>query len=61
MNVEIKDKKLIITLDLEETYEESASKKSLIVATSHGIVKTSQLVNGKPLSVVVNAFILKDK
>lgn len=61
MHVEIKEKKLIITLDIEDDFKESASGKSLTVASSRGIVKTSVLVDGKPLSVGVNAFISKDK
>ncbi len=58
MNAEIKDGKLIITLDLHEPAP-SASGKTLVVASSHGNVTTTAMVNGKPVVIGVNAYIRK--
>ena len=56
MKVEIKGKELIITLDLQEPTP-SASGKTLVVASTRGNVKTDVLVNGKPITIGVNAYI----
>lgn len=58
MQVEIKDKKLIITLDLE-TPRPSATGKTLLVAGSYGNKATSAQVDGKPVIVGVTAYIQK--
>jgi hypothetical protein len=56
MNTEIKNGFLIITLPLQ-TPTPSGSGKTLVVASSHGNVKTSALVEGKPVTIGVNAYI----
>lgn len=56
MTAEIKNNQLILTLDLEEPHE-STSGKTLIVASSKGIVRTSATVHGETVHVGVNAFI----
>ena len=38
----------------------STTGKTLIVATTHGCVPTPAVVNGKPVTVSINAFIKKD-
>ncbi len=58
MKVEIKGKELIITLDLQEPTP-SASGKTLVVASTRGNVKTDVLVNGKPITIGVNAYIYR--
>ena len=58
MDVVIKDKRLIITIDLQEPTE-SASGKTLVVASSHGNMATSAMINGKPVVVGLNAYIRK--
>ena len=58
MNAEIKGKQLIITLDLQ-TPQPSASGKTLVVASSRGNVQTTATVNGKPVTIGVNAYIHK--
>lgn len=58
MDVVIKDKKLVITIDLQEPTE-SASGKTLVVASSHGNMATSAMINGKPVVVGLNAYIRK--
>jgi hypothetical protein len=56
MTATIKDNKLVIELDLEQP-KPSTSGKNLVVASTHGIVTTSALVQGKPVKLGVNAFI----
>lgn len=59
MKAEIKDGNLIITLSLEEPTP-SSSGKTLVVASTHGNQKTSATVNGKPVTIGVNAYIKKE-
>ena len=56
MNVEIKGNKLIIEIDLE-TPKPSSSGKSLVVASTRGNVVTSAHVDGKPVTIGLNAYI----
>jgi hypothetical protein len=56
MKVEIKDKKLYIEIDLEEPTP-SSSGKTLVVASTRGNTVTSAEVNGKPVSIGLNAYI----
>ncbi len=56
MNVEIKNNKLCIEIDLEEPTP-SASGKTLVVASTHGNMVTSATVKGKPVTIGLNAYI----
>ena len=56
MNVEIKDNKLHIEIDLE-TPTPSASGKTLVVASTHGNMVTSAMIDGKPIIIGLNAYI----
>jgi hypothetical protein len=56
MQATIKDGNLIVAIPLQ-TPTPSASKKTLVVATTHGNCKTDVQVNGKPVTVGLNAFI----
>jgi hypothetical protein len=56
MKVEIKNGKLLIEIDLE-TPKRSASGKTLVVASSRGNVVTSAMVNDKPVTIGLNAYI----
>lgn len=56
MTAEIKNGNLIITLPLE-TPTPSGTGKTLVVASTHGNAKTSVLVDGKPVTIGVNAYI----
>ena len=56
MNVEIRNSKLYIEIDLQEPTP-SASGKTLVVATTRGNVVTSAQVNGKPVTIGLNAYI----
>lgn len=59
MKAELKQGKLIITIDANEKPVPSASGKTLVVASSHGNQPTSCVVDGKPVIVGVNAYIKK--
>ncbi|MFA5355095.1 MAG: hypothetical protein WC291_12775 [Thermodesulfovibrionales bacterium] len=54
----IEGDKLIITCDLEEPTP-SSSGKTLVVASTRGNMKTTCMVNGKPLTIGLNAYIPK--
>lgn len=56
MNAEIKDGKLIITIDMQ-TPTPSASGKTLVVASSRGNTPTTATVDGHPIIVGLNAYI----
>ena len=56
MKVEIKDNKLYIEIDLEEPTR-SASGKTLVVASTGGNTVTTAQVNGKPVTIGLNAYI----
>lgn len=57
VKAEIKDGKLIITLPVNAQPAPSASGKTLVVASTHGNVATSAIVQGKPVVIGVNAYI----
>lgn len=59
MKVEIKDGNLVVTVPLDGSPHPSKSGKTLIVASSHGIVSTDAKVDGKAVQVGLNAFISK--
>jgi hypothetical protein len=59
MQVELKNKKLIITIDINPEPIPSASGKTLVVASSHGNQQTTVMIDGKPVIVGVNAYIRK--
>lgn len=56
MDVKIEGNDLVIRLPLQ-TPQPSASGKTLVVASTRGNVKTSATVNGKQITVGVNAYI----
>lgn len=56
MKVEIKDGNLIITIPMQ-TPTPSSTGKTLVVASSRGNVKTDAMVNGKPVTIGLNAYI----
>lgn len=56
MNVEIKGKQLVITIDMQEPTP-SASGKTLVVASTHGNVASQVLVKSKPVIIGLNAYI----
>jgi hypothetical protein len=56
MKVEIKDGNLVITIPMQ-TPTPSASGKTLVVASTRGNMKTDVQVNGKPVTIGLNAYI----
>jgi hypothetical protein len=58
MTVEIKNGKLCIEIDLE-TPTPSSSGKTLVVASTRGNAVTSVMVEGKPVTIGLNAYIKK--
>jgi hypothetical protein len=56
MTVEIKGNKLCIEIDLEKPTP-SASVKTLVVASTRGNVVTTAMVDGKPVTIGLNAYI----
>lgn len=55
-STEIKDGKLIITMDLDETGQRSASGKTMVHASTRGNITTGTLIKGKPLVLGVNCY-----
>jgi len=58
IETKIEGTKLIITCDLEEP-KPSASGITLVVVSTRGNMKTDCVVNGKPLTIGLNAYIAK--
>jgi hypothetical protein len=57
MTVEIRNNKLCIEIDLEKPTR-SASGKTLVVASTRGNVVTNAEVEGKPITIGLNAYIM---
>ncbi|NBJ15720.1 MAG: hypothetical protein FNP40_09145 [Dehalobacter sp. 4CP] len=56
MKVEIRDNKLCIEIDLE-TPTPSSSGKTLVVASTRGNTVTDIEIDGKPVTIGLNAYI----
>ncbi|NBJ14762.1 MAG: hypothetical protein FNP40_04150 [Dehalobacter sp. 4CP] len=56
MKVEIRDNKLCIEIDLE-TPTPSSSGKTLVVASTRGNTVTDVEIEGKPVTIGLNAYI----
>jgi hypothetical protein len=59
MEARIEDGKLVIELPLEKP-RPSSTGKTLLVATTRGVQRTTARLRGKTISIVVNAFIPRD-
>ena len=57
MNVKIENGELIVRIPVENPMRPSKSGKTLIVATSSGNVVTSAEVDGKPVTIGLNAYV----
>lgn len=57
LKCEVKGKKLIVEIDMEDTPTPSSSGKTLVVASSRGNMVTSATVNGNPVTIGLNAYI----
>jgi hypothetical protein len=56
MKVEIRDNKLLIEIDLEKPTP-SSSGKTLVVASTRGNTVTDVEIDGKPVTIGLNAYI----
>lgn len=52
---------LVVTLTLIDPPEPSSTGKTLLIATTRGVRRTALRYGGKPVLVVVNAFIRPDE
>lgn len=57
IETKIEKGRIIISLPLNAEPTPSASGKTLVVASSHGNVATTAVVQGKPVVVGINAYI----
>ena len=57
MTAKIEGSELVIRIPVEATPYPSQTGKTLIVATTHGGVKTSVQVQGKAVTISLNAYI----
>ena len=60
MEAQIENGRLVIELPLEKP-RPSSTGKTLLVASTRGVQRTTARLKGKPISVVVNAFIFPDR
>lgn len=58
MTAQIKDGNLVVTMPLQ-TPSPSRTGKTLVVASSHGNVKTAAEIDGKPITIGLNAYITR--
>ena len=56
LKAEIRDNKLFIEIDLEKPTP-SSSGKTLVVASTHGNIVSTAEVDGKPVTIGLNAYI----
>lgn len=59
MNVTREGDHLVIRIKIKNPLEESATKKTLVVASSHGNRETDVVIEGKKVKVGVNAYVSK--
>jgi hypothetical protein len=57
MNARIDTNKQTLTIELPLVRQNSKSGKTILVATTHGNVPSTCIVDGKPVVVSVNAYI----
>lgn len=57
MNAKIDGKNLVITIPVNSPLQPSKTGKTLLLASSHGIVPTTLVVEGKPVKIGVNAMV----
>jgi len=57
MKTELKNGKLLIEIDVSDPPIPSASGKTLVVASTRGNQVTTTEVNGKPVTIGLNAYI----
>jgi len=60
MKVIIENNELVIRIALKSPPQPSKSGKTLVIASTYGNVPTEATVNGKPVTLGLNAYIRKD-
>lgn len=58
IKVEIKGEEMIITLPISQPHP-SKSGKTIVIASTQGNIRTSEMFEGKPITIGVNAYISK--
>jgi hypothetical protein len=59
MKARIENGVLIVEIEINKQPVPSASGKTLVIASTHGNVSTDVMVEGKPLTIGLNAYIKK--
>jgi len=59
MKAKLQKGKLVVELSLEDA-KPSASGKSMVIASSHGVRRTAVRIDGKSVCIVVSAFVRSD-
>lgn len=57
LHVKIENGVMTVTIPVKDKLEASSTGKTLSVASTHGNIKTECMVNGKPLTIGLNAYI----
>jgi hypothetical protein len=57
MKVTLENNELVIRIPMNQTPTPSSSGKTLVVASTHGNQVTGVMVNGKPVTIGLNAYI----
>lgn len=57
LSVSIADGVMTVRIPVKDKLEASSTGKTLSVASTHGNIKTECMVNGKPLTIGLNAYI----
>lgn len=57
VTVDLDRKRVIIETDMEPTFERSSTGKSILIASTHGIIKTGAVFQGEQVRIGLNVFI----
>lgn len=57
MKVEVINNQLVITMPIDPNPQPSSTGKTLLIASTHGSIKSGIQVSGKELTISVNAYI----
>ena len=59
--VELDGKTLVIRLPLQKPGPSKSSGKSLVIASTHGVLMTGARYRGKTIALVANAFVYRNQ
>ena len=57
IDVQMKNGKIVITVDTEKNPQPSASEKTLVIVNPHGNIATYVTIDSKPFIAGVNAYV----